>query len=125
MGEQALVVEDDPTIAYLLIRVLSEWGYSVVQVADRERALSLVSGWTGDGLVVVDDQLGGPGEESGLELCRRLKQAGGAQAQIVLLGSDDDEVTRARARAAGAESVVRKPFQLPELAAACLLARMH
>jgi CheY-like chemotaxis protein len=120
---QALVLEDDPTLAYLLIRVLSEWGYSVVQVADRDRALSLVSGWTGDGLVLVDDQLGG--EESGLELCRRLKQAGGAQAQIVLLGSDDDEVTRARARAAGAESVLRKPFQLPELAAACLLARMH
>lgn len=125
MAEQALVVEDDPTIAYLLTRVLSDWGYSVVQVADSERALSLVSGWTRDGLVLLDEQLGGPAGQSSLELCRQLKQASGDQAQIVLLGTEDDEASRARARAAGAESVLRKPFQLPELAAACLLARMH
>jgi CheY-like chemotaxis protein len=125
MQERALVVEDDPTIAYLLTRVLTGWGYSVVQVADSEQALSLVSGWTGDGLVLVDDQLGGPSGQSCLELCRRLKQASGDQAQIVLLGVEDDEISRARARAAGAECVVRKPFQLPDLAAACLLARMH
>ena len=125
MGERALVVEDDPTIAYLLARVLSGWGYSVVQVADGEQALSLVSSWRVDGLVLLDDQFTGGAGESCLELCRRLKSASRHQAQIVLLGSECDELSRARARAAGADLVVRKPFQLPELAAACLMARMH
>jgi two-component system phosphate regulon response regulator PhoB len=125
MGERALVVEDDPTIAYLLARVLSRWGYSVVQVADGDEALWLVSSWRGDGLVLLDDQFIGAAGESSLELCRRLKSASRHQAQIVLLGSEGDEVSKARARAAGADLVVRKPFQLPELAAACLMARMH
>jgi CheY-like chemotaxis protein len=122
---RALVVEDDPTVAYLLARVLTGWGFSVVLTADGEQALSLVSRWEGDGLVLLDDHFSGTAGETSLELCRRLKRASGDQAQIVLLGTEDDELSRARARAAGAESLVRKPFQLPELAAACLLSRMQ
>ena len=125
MAEQALVLEDDPIIAYLLRRVLTGWGYSVVQESDGERALALVASWKDQGLVLLDDQLAGLAGDDCLDLCRRMKQASGDQAQIVLLGAHDDEISRARARAAGAGWVVRKPFQLPELAAACRMARMH
>lgn len=114
--KRALVVQDDPTNAYLLVRLLTRWGYEVVQAVDAQQAWQYASGWS-SGLVVVDNALA---SEPALDLCRRIKAAG-SDLRVILLGGRGDEVSRARAQAAGAESVLRKPFQLRDLAD-CLIA---
>ena len=65
--KRALVVQDDPTNAYLLVRLLTRWGYEVVQVADAQQAMQHASTW-GHGLVLVDNALA---TEPALDLCRR------------------------------------------------------
>jgi DNA-binding response OmpR family regulator len=109
--KRALVVQDDPTTAYLLVRLLTRWGYQVVQAVDAQQAWQYASGWS-TGLVVVDNALA---SEPALDLCRRIKAAG-SDLRVILLGGRGDEVSRARAQAAGAESVLNKPFQLRDLA---------
>ncbi len=52
--KRALVVQDDPTNAYLLVRLLTRWGYEVVQVADAQQAMQQASSG-GFGLVLVDN----------------------------------------------------------------------
>jgi DNA-binding response OmpR family regulator len=114
--KRALVVQDDPTIAYLLVRLLTRWGYEVVQVADGQQAWQHASTWS-SGLVVVDNALA---SEFALDLCRRINEVGPAL-QLILLGGRGDEVSRARAQAAGARRVLRKPFEIGDLAE-CLIA---
>ena len=114
--KRALVIQDDPTNAYLLVRLLTRWGYQVVQAVDAQQAWEYACQW-GSGLVVVDNGLA---SEPALDLCRRLKAAG-SDLRVILLGGRGDEVSRARARAAGAEDVLNKPFQLRDLAD-CLIA---
>jgi DNA-binding response OmpR family regulator len=114
--KRALVVQDDPTTAYLLVRLLTRWGYEVVQAVDAQQAWQYASGWN-SGLVVVDNALA---SEPALDLCRRIKAAG-SDLRVILLGGRDDEVSRARAQAAGAQSVLQKPFAIRDLVE-CLLA---
>jgi DNA-binding response OmpR family regulator len=108
---RALVVQEDPTNAYLLVRLLTRWGYDVVQVADAPQAWQHVSSWR-EGLVVVDNALA---SEPALDLCRRIKAAG-SELTLILLGGRGDELSQARALAAGARWVLGKPFALRELA---------
>jgi CheY-like chemotaxis protein len=114
--KRALVVQDDPTNAYLLVRLLTRWGYEVVQVADAQQAMQHASGW-GSGLVLVDNSLA---TEPALDLCRRINEVG-PDLQVILIGGRGDEVSRARAQAAGARRVLSKPFQIRDLAE-CLIA---
>jgi CheY-like chemotaxis protein len=114
---QALVVQDDPTNAYLLVRLFRRWGYEVVEVvSDAEQAWERLSQGHGPRVVVLDHAMAG---DTAFDLCRRIQRRGwAADVHVVLLGGHADEVSRARARAAGAGAVVRKPFALPELAGA-------
>lgn len=114
--KRALVVQDDPTNAYLLVRLLTRWGYEVVQVGDAHQAWQHASTWS-TGLVLVDNALAG---EPALDLCRRIKAMGG-DLQVILLGGRGDELSQARAQAAGAGRVLSKPFELRDLAD-CLIA---
>ena len=111
-----LIAEDDPAFRHLLKDTLTRWGYEVVQVADAQHAMQLVSS-LGSGLVLVDNNLA---SESALDLCRRMKEAG-PDLQVILLGGPGDEVSRARAQAAGARRVLSKPFEIRDLAE-CLIA---
>jgi len=113
--KRALVVQDDPTNAYLLVRLLTRWGYDVVQVADAQQAWQHASTWSA-GLVLVDNALA---SAPALELCRRIKAAGSGL-NVILLGGRGDELSRARAEAVGA-AVLSKPFALRDLAD-CLIA---
>lgn len=114
----ALVVEDDLATAYLLERVLARRGYEVVRATDADEAWARLDdhrGWPID-LVMVDHGLAGNGA---LRLCQRIKAAGKKDTRVVLIGGSGDEVSRARALAAGARSVIVKPFAIGELEA-CL-----
>ncbi len=110
-----LVVDDDSRLRDLLVRYLSEQGYSVKAVADaaqmdRTRAREHVD------LIVLDLML--PGED-GLSICRRLRGAGDTT-PVIMLTAKGDEVDRIVGLEMGADDYLPKPFNPREL-----LARIH
>jgi DNA-binding response OmpR family regulator len=105
-----LVVEDDAPLASVLERGLGLAGYEVVTAED---GLAGGEHWRRGGFaaVVLDVMLPGLG---GIELCRRLREAGDATPVILLTARDDDDL-RAAGVAAGATAYVTKPFGYAEL----------
>src|SRR6266511_1990919 len=75
MGAHILVVDDDPLLASALRRPLAYEGFEVDVAASGEEALSRALDHAPD-LVILDVLL--PGID-GLEVCRRLRQAGDVQ----------------------------------------------
>jgi DNA-binding response OmpR family regulator len=109
---QLLVVEDDPAIAHLIQRGLSELGYTVEAVPDAdaaERALSTRK----PQLVILDVMLPG---RSGVEFCKTLRERGVGSPVLMLtaLSSTRDKVGGLEA---GADDYLAKPFEFAELAA--------
>ena len=105
-----LVVDDDPSLRQVLHRVLSFEGYTVAAVPNGFDALEQASGAE---LVVLD--LGLP-DIDGLEVCRRLRAAGGSM-PILVLTARGDVSDRVEGLDAGADDYLSKPFDLTELLA--------
>jgi DNA-binding response OmpR family regulator len=114
MTGRVLVVEDDDDIADVLRRSLRQEGHEVRTAADGEDALRLASEFVPD-LVVLD--LGLPGID-GVEVCRRLREAG--DVPILILTARSDTGDRVEGLDAGADDYLVKPFEREEL-----LARMR
>src|SRR5438270_3217756 len=91
MSTHILVVDDDARLTSALRRTLSYEGYQVSTAADGERALAQVRLKPPD-LVILDLML--PGID-GLEVCRRLRDAGEQLAILMLTARDTvmDRVT--------------------------------
>ncbi len=108
-GARVLVVEDDPTVAEVVLTYLRRDGYAAEHAADGLTALEMAAAQRPD-LVVLDLML--PGID-GLEVCRRL-QADGPIAVIMLtaLGSENDRVLGLEV---GADDYMSKPFSPREL----------
>jgi DNA-binding response OmpR family regulator len=108
-GTRVLVVEDDPTVAEVVVTYLRRDGFETEHAADGLTALEMAAAHRPD-LVVLDLML--PGLD-GLEVCRRL-QADGPIAVIMLtaLGSENDRVLGLEV---GADDYVTKPFSPREL----------
>ncbi|MEW5990945.1 MAG: response regulator transcription factor [Chloroflexota bacterium] len=106
-----LVVDDEPKIIQLARDYLEHAGYAVVTAADGRAALQAVESDAPD-LVVLD--LGLP-EIDGLEVTRRLRQAG--DIPIVMLTARDDELDKLLGLELGADDYVTKPFSPRELVA--------
>lgn len=107
--ERVLVVDDDPTVAEVVTGYLQRAGYAVEVVGDGAAALDLALRWRPH-VVVLDLLL--PGVD-GLEVCRRLKQAGLVQVvMLTALGEEDDRVLGLET---GADDYVSKPFSPREL----------
>src|SRR5436305_1743830 len=105
-----LVVEDEPALASILVRSLSETGHLATAIASGEHIL--VHETLGDcDAIVLDVDL--PGID-GVETCRRLRARGfvGAIVMISARGRTADVV---RGREAGADDCLVKPFPLAEL----------
>ena len=111
-----VVVEDDPNIADLVDLYLRREGYRVLQAGDGTRGLELVARER-PRLVVLD--VGLPGSVDGLEVCRRLRAAGGPNGAVpvVMLTARDGEVDRVLGLELGADDYVTKPFSPRELVA--------
>ena len=106
-----LVVEDDPSMARVMRRVLELNSYKVVQAHDGVSALRLFAE-SAPGLILLD--LGLPGID-GLEVCRRIRNESEVPIIIVTArGSDADVVSGLEA---GADDYVTKPFSAGVLAA--------
>jgi two-component system, OmpR family, response regulator MprA len=107
-----LLVEDDPRVARVVERGLAEAGYAVDVAADGGEGLSLAMQDSHD-LIVLDVMLP---VLDGLEVCRRLRQAG-LRTPVLMLTARDAVPDRVRGLDAGADDYLIKPFALEELLA--------
>jgi two-component system OmpR family response regulator len=105
-----LVVEDEPRLASLLRRGLTEEAHAVDLAADGEEALAWVD--VGDyDAIVLDIML--PGID-GLEVCRRLRRRR-LRMPLLLLTARDSVDDRVAGLDAGADDYLVKPFAFAEL----------
>jgi DNA-binding response OmpR family regulator len=106
------VVEDDEDLRQSVARALSEAGHAVESATDGVTADERIAEGGLDA-VVLDWMLPGM---SGLEICRRARDAGSAAA-IVMLTARDDVNDRVHGLDSGADDYLVKPFSVAELLA--------
>ena len=107
-----LLAEDDSAISEPLSRALEREGYHVLIAADGHAALSAAL-YNDVHLIILD--LGLPGTD-GLEICRRIRDAG-RDVLVLMLTARTDEVDFIVGLDAGADDYVGKPFRVAELLA--------
>ncbi|MFE8915194.1 response regulator transcription factor [Streptomyces globisporus] len=104
-----LVVEDDPTVAEVVVGYLHRAGYAVERAADGPAALGRFAAVRPD-LVVLDLML--PALD-GFEVCRRMREHG--PVPVIMLTARGDEEDRILGLETGADDYVTKPFSPREL----------
>jgi two-component system response regulator MprA len=107
-----LVVDDELAVLDALRRVFAHEGYTVVTARDGASALELAATEQPD-LVVLDVLMPPP---DGLEVCRRIRSAGGT-VPILMLTARSEVADRVAGLDAGADDYLAKPFALDELLA--------
>jgi DNA-binding response OmpR family regulator len=107
-----VVVEDDANIADLVDMYLRREGFRVIQAGDGESGLAAISRER-PRLAILD--VGLPGAIDGLEVCRRVRAAGGTP--VLMLTARDGEIDRVLGLELGADDYVTKPFSPRELVA--------
>ncbi|MGJ0505026.1 MAG: phosphate regulon transcriptional regulator PhoB [Methylocystis sp.] len=109
-----LVVEDETSLATLLVYNLESEGYQVEHVDNGDEAELRLAESPPD-LVILDWMLPGV---SGLEICRRLRARDNAKDMpVIMLTARGEEGERVRGLSVGADDYVVKPFSTPELMA--------
>jgi two-component system response regulator MprA len=108
---RVLVVEDDADIADVLRRSLRRESYDVAVAGDGEAALTRVSDFQPDAVVL---DLGLPGVD-GIEVCRQLRAGG--DVPILMLTARDGVEARVEGLDSGADDYLVKPFEREELLA--------
>jgi DNA-binding response OmpR family regulator len=113
MDARILVVEDDLTVAEVVVDYLRHAGLEPRHAADGQAALELAAAWQPD-LVALDLMLPGV---SGLEVCRRLRdgQAARVPLPVIMLTALGEESDRVLGLESGADDYVTKPFSPREL----------
>jgi len=107
-----LLVDDDSSTRRALRVTLSGMGFTIVEAARGEEALSLVRVAWFDA-VLLDVEMPGMG---GVETCRSIRHAL-SRLPILMLSVRDGEDDKVAALEAGADDYITKPFQLRELSA--------
>jgi two-component system response regulator MprA len=107
-----LVVDDEPAVRTALQRALSPEGYDVDLAADGAEALDRLAAAPPDAVVL---DVGMP-RLDGLEVCRRMRQAGD-RTPVLMLTARDAIDDRVEGLDAGADDYLVKPFALRELRA--------
>jgi two-component system OmpR family response regulator len=107
-----LIVEDDPSLASGLARILEAEGYAVDATAHGEQAVEAARHERFD-LVILD--IGLPGMD-GFEVLRRLRTAE-FRGPVLVLTARDTVNDRVHGLDLGADDYMAKPFAMPELAA--------
>jgi len=104
------VVDDDVTVAEVVVAYLERSGLTAEHVVDGTTALEIASARPPDA-VVLDVML--PGID-GIELCRQLR-AGHAHLPVIMLTARGEEEDRILGLEVGADDYVTKPFSPREL----------
>lgn len=111
-GHRVLIVDDDPELRRFLCGELAFEGYSCGEAGSGQQALTLIRSEPWD-LVLLDWSLP---DFSGVEVCRRVRQANLAM-PVLMLTARDDVRERVEALDSGADDYLTKPFSLEELLA--------
>jgi two-component system, OmpR family, response regulator MprA len=109
---RVLIVDDDRSLREALRRALTLGGYETVSAATGQEALTQVADASPDALVL---DVGLP-DLDGLEVCRRLRQAGD-RVPVLMLTARDAIEDRIDGLDAGADDYLVKPFDVGELKA--------
>src|SRR6185436_14201125 len=122
-GFCVLIVDDDPDMAELLGRMLSQQGMQAQVATNGAAALEMIAASPPD-LVLLGVQMPGP---SGFDICRQLKsQEATALLPVVLVTALEDQDSRVRGIEAGADDFLSKPVRREELIARVkTLRRLH
>jgi len=112
---KVLLAEDARFARHLLQAALAAWGYDVVLAEDGEQAWRALQGPDPPSIALLDWMM--PGLD-GLEVCRRVRQAGREPyTYVILLTGKDRQEDVVEGLAAGADDYLRKPFDNQELQA--------
>jgi FixJ family two-component response regulator len=104
------VIDDDESFRVALVESLSSLGYGSDGYASAEDYIRAAGGRSFN-CVVTDIHMPGM---SGLDLMKRLF-AGGSTTPVVLITARSDTNLEAKATAAGAACLLRKPFEINDL----------
>lgn len=111
MGRKVLIVEDDAQLQVLASRVLQTYGYEPHIAPDGREAERLATEDPPPDLVLMDLALP---DSDGVEVTRRLKAAN-PQLVIIAVSAHAMASDRERARAAGCDGFLTKPYQIDQL----------
>lgn len=111
---RVLIVEDDPELGELLLRVVREAAWAADLVTDGPTALGALVATDYD-LAILD--IGLP-EVDGFSVCRKFRAEGGGT-PILMLTARDALTDRVTGLDAGADDYLPKPFAVDELLARC------
>jgi two-component system response regulator MprA len=109
---RVLIVDDDRSVRDALRRALTLGGYEVEAAEGGQHALTQVAATSPDAVVL---DVGMP-DIDGIEVCRRLRDAGN-RVPILMLTARDAVADRIDGLDAGADDYVVKPFDIGELKA--------
>ncbi len=113
IAARILIVDDLADNRELLELILTFDGFTILSAGSGEEALDLVASSDPVQLVLLDLML--PGID-GFEVTRRLKANPATRAiPVLILSALADQLTRARAVAAGAEDLLTKPLNRKDL----------
>ena len=109
---RVLIVDDEPAVRAALDRALRLDGYEIALAADGREALDRLADVRHDAIVL---DVAMPGID-GLQVCRRLRDAGD-RTPVLMLTARDAVDDRVAGLDAGADDYLVKPFALKELKA--------
>ena len=112
MDGRLLVVEDDPQVRAMLTRALGYEGFEVSAAPNAGAAIAALRATPPD-LMLLDLLLP---DSDGVEVCRRLREAG-ERVPILMLTARDTVSDRVAGLEAGADDYLVKPFSTAELVA--------
>jgi DNA-binding response OmpR family regulator len=109
VNPRVLLVEDDPTVADVVVRYLQDDGYRVDLESDGQRGFDAAVSNPPD-LMILDLML--PGLD-GLEVCRRVRAL--LEVPVIMLTARGEEIDRIIGLDIGADDYIAKPFSPREL----------
>jgi len=111
MKKKILVVEDERTIADILVFNLEREGYEAIAAGDGTAGLKSALEDEPD-LILLDVML--PGMD-GFEVLRRVREK--SQVPVIMLTAQEEETDKVEALDMGADDYITKPFSMRELMA--------
>lgn len=102
-----LIVDDEPSLRFLIFSALEDEGYELLEAADGLQAYDLVLKEKPD-LIILDVMMPGL---TGYELCSRIKQdPATSDIIVIMLTAKGQEMDRLQSKSVGANLYMRKPF---------------
>jgi len=114
--KKVLVVDDEEGLRIGLSYLIKEniGGYEVLTADNAEKAIEILLSGEKIDILLTDFRFRLKGK-NGIELIRYIKIAFSDNIRAILMSGQIDEEDEKVAKAAGAEAVIRKPFQVNEL----------